>query len=228
MLSKLYELALMEEEGLGTAYEYASKYKILKQYLDSKKVLIYGLPEKYGFSLDFLYFLNEHGCEVHVYEEKKEKLDKYCTILQVLEKKGVISRKPLIVDKIREVYDVIFSSEVIQQFDSKRLQEYFNNVKKFSKKAVIFFPNGNNPSHCSLTKLKAYTPEYVSETFKYDQFKTGFVDMPPFPPGLKMKSDKERHGLKLLAYPLFLWLLLESVFPSFIKKRFCHIAYIKV
>jgi len=228
MLKQLYELALMEGEGLGTAYEYASKREIIKKYLNSKKVLIYGLPEKYGFSLDFLYFSENSGCEVHVYEKKKEKLKRYCTIIRTLEKKGIIKRKPLIISKIREVYDVIFSSEVIQQLNSKELQEYCKNVTKFSKSAVVFFPNQNNTSHHAITGLKAYTPEEVSRIFGCDNVRTGFVDMPPFPPGLHIKSDKTRRSLKVLAQFLHLPLLIEKISPRFIKKRFCHIAYIAV
>lgn len=41
MLRQFYDLALVEGEGLGTAYEYTAKSEILKSYLKSRKVLVY-------------------------------------------------------------------------------------------------------------------------------------------------------------------------------------------
>lgn len=227
MLRQFYSLAIEEGEGLGTAYEYASKLKLLKPFLDSRKVLIYGLPEKYGMSLDFLYILSQHNCDVHVYDERKEKIQQYLQIIDILIKKGIIQRKPQIVNEIREEYDLILSSEVIQRLGKNKLQSYFEDTKKFSKKSLIFFPNANNKSHYFFSKLNSYKPEYVANFFEHD-VKTGFADMPPFPPGLSLKSDKQRKNLKWLIFPLRIWLIIEKVCPNPIKKRFCHIAYIQL
>lgn len=227
MLRQFYSLALEEGEGLGTAYEYISKLKLLKPYLNSQKILIYGLPEKYGWSLDFLYILSKHNCKVHVYDERKEKIRQYSKIVDTLLKKGIIQRKPKIVKDIKEVYDAIFSSEVIQRLDKNMLQCYFDDIKKFSKKSLIFFPNACNKSHCFFSKLNSYRPENIAKFFE-QTVKTGFVDMPPFPPGLSLKSNRKRENLKWLI-PLFrAWLFAEKICPNQIKKRFSHIAYVQV
>src|SRR5262245_1728914 len=61
----LYPLALAEGEGIGTAYEYFAKRLTLTRWLASlprpRSVLIAGLPEKYGSSLDFFLLANELG-----------------------------------------------------------------------------------------------------------------------------------------------------------------------
>lgn len=226
MLKKFYRLAVAEGEGLGTAYEYASKYRILKPYLNNKSVLIHGLPEKYGFSLDFLYLFDTLSCEVHVYDERKEKTAVYHELVKRLSKNGIIRTEPKIVDKIKKQYDIILSSEVIQRLDGKKLEEYFTIIKACSKKAVVFFPNGNNKAHCVFTKLRSIKPERVLGFFS-EGAKAGFVDMPPFPPGLRVKSSQTRHNLRLLIPLLGLWLLIEKICPIIIKKHFCHIAYIQ-
>lgn len=227
MLKKFYNLALIEGEGLGTAYEYLAKRRILKPCFKNEKILVYGLPEKYGFSLDLLYFLDKSDCEIHVYEDRKEKVRQYGKIIKTLLKKRIIRRTPLIIDEIKESYDFVLSSEVIQRFNPKELQSYFLNLKNSSKKAIIFFPNGNNKAHYFLTKLRGYKPESLSRLF-YGKVESGFVDMPPFPPGLRVKSDRTHQNLKLLIPLLSLWLFVEQICPRFVKKRFCHIAYLSI
>lgn len=227
MLKQFYDLALIEGQGLGTAYEYLAKYRILKPCLENEKTLIYGLPEKYGFSLDILYLLDKSGCEIHVYEDREEKIKQYSKIIEALVKKRFIQKIPLIIDEIKERYDLVLSSEVIQKFDNRKLQDYSMNIKKFSKKAIIFFPNGNNKAHHSLTKLRTYKPESLSNFFS-GKVELGFVDMPPFPPGLRVKSNQTHQNLKLLIPLLSSWLFIEQVCPRFVKKRFCHIAYLSI
>lgn len=227
MLRGFYHLALIEGEGLGTAYEYLAKHRILKPCFKNEKSLIYGLPEKYGFGLDLLYFLDKSGYEIHVYEDRKEKVRQYSKIIKTLIKIRFIQRTPLIINEIKGCYDLVLSSEVIQRFNPKELQNYFLNIKNSSKRAIIFFPNGNNKAHCHMTKLRAYKPEALSHFF-YGKVELGFVDMPPFPPGLSVKSDQRRQNLKLLIPLLSLWSFIEQICPRFVKQHFCHIAYLSI
>ncbi len=57
-IKALYALALAEGEGMGTAYEYYAKRLILGRWLAERprpaSILIAGLPQKYGASLDLL------------------------------------------------------------------------------------------------------------------------------------------------------------------------------
>src|SRR5580700_9365502 len=57
-IKALYPFALAEGEGVGTAYEYVAKRRVMKPLFErvsaGSRVLIAGLPEKYGTSLDFV------------------------------------------------------------------------------------------------------------------------------------------------------------------------------
>ena len=64
-IKSLYPLALAEGEGVGTAYEYFAKRLVLSSWLAKlptvRRLIIAGLPEKYGSSLDFLLIAQEMG-----------------------------------------------------------------------------------------------------------------------------------------------------------------------
>jgi hypothetical protein len=51
-IRSLYPLALLEEQGMGTAYEYYSKLRIILQAFEQttvpRSLLALGLPEKHG------------------------------------------------------------------------------------------------------------------------------------------------------------------------------------
>jgi len=80
-ISSLYPLALAEGEGLGTAYEYYAKRLVLAQWLAGlplpRRLLIAGLPEKYGSSLDFFLLAQDLAAtEVVVIEDRPAALEK--------------------------------------------------------------------------------------------------------------------------------------------------------
>src|SRR5262252_6719711 len=80
-IKSLYPLALAEGEGVGTAYEYFAKRLILTRWLaklpQARSLLIAGLPEKYGSSLDFLLLTQEMAvADVIVVDERPPALDK--------------------------------------------------------------------------------------------------------------------------------------------------------
>jgi hypothetical protein len=81
-LKSLYQislrLALAEGEGVGTAYEYFAKRLALGRWLKQVgrpvRMLVAGLPQKYGSSLDFLLLAEELGAEVTVVDERPSAL----------------------------------------------------------------------------------------------------------------------------------------------------------
>src|SRR5260370_7161182 len=80
-IKSLYRLAFAEGEGIGTAYEYFAKRLVLSKWLDgharAKRVLIAGLPQKYGSSLDFLLIAQELGAaEIFVADDRPGALEK--------------------------------------------------------------------------------------------------------------------------------------------------------
>ncbi|MBK9050196.1 MAG: hypothetical protein IPL78_04505 [Chloroflexi bacterium] len=82
-LKQLYPLALIEGEGLGMAYEYFVRRRLLRGWLNTRprprRLLIAGLPERYGFSLDFFLMAQEWSAELVVVDERPQRLEKMPT-----------------------------------------------------------------------------------------------------------------------------------------------------
>lgn len=211
MMKKLYNIALLEDEGLGTAYEYYVKIRLLNSLLRGyrpRTVFVYGLPEKYGYSLDFFWLAKKWGAKTFVYEERMVKLKKCLDLIDELGWK-----RPQVIRKVEREYDMILSCEVLQSVYKER---YANTVKRFSKRGVIFVPNANNKNHSRVSGLKGMS---LGEIMGLFQSKGGYVDMPPFPPGVKSRSTKRT----LLIWPLEIYGRLEQYL--LFKNRCSHIIY---
>lgn len=225
-LKFLYSIALLEGEGLGTAYEYFVKLKLLNKFLKNKKiknVLIYGLPEKYGFSLDFIYFCYKNNLNVFLFEKREDKIKNFKEILSRLNKKIVVNNLKII-EKIDKKYDLVLSCEVLQYLKEDELKEYIGNIQKYSKKTIIFVPNKSNKSHVKFSRLNGFTLEELNDLF--DNVKeSGYIDVPPFPPGIK-KGEKIKNIflIRTLEFSAYL----EKFIPSIIKKKIAHISYVLI
>jgi len=203
-MEEFYELALSEGEGLGTAYEYYVKQRILRKLLRfrPRTALIYGLPEKYGYSLDLVKFCNDNDIRCSVYEKgpKLERLLRLCKMHDFM--------LPEIVKKLG-FYDILLSSEVLQR---KAIP-----IHKHANDAVIFVPNGLNKMHTSLRGLSEYE---MRKTFPGSE--VSFIDMPPFPPGGKLNRKMPGFLTKILE----LYSKLESIVPGWLLKKRAHIIYV--
>jgi len=223
-MEKLYRIALSEGEGLGTAYEYFVKLKLLNKHLDkeTKTVLIYGLPEKYGFSMDFIYFCDKNNLKLDIIEKREDKIKKLKEILEYLKEKNIFSSKSFeTVKQINKKYDLILSSEVLQSLNKEEQKEYVKNVKKYSRKAIIFVPNKDNKLHNKISGLNGFSLMELKEILP-DSQSCGYIDIPPFPPGIKKKKPvKNKSIIKILN----LFAYLETFIPFIIKKRTAHICY---
>jgi hypothetical protein len=217
-MQKLYNLALNEGEGLGTAYEYYVKLKLIKRLLNRFKpnsVLIYGLPQKYGFSLDFFYYCHIHGYPSYVYENRSKKLN---NLFKILNKLNIT--KPIIITKIDKQYDLILSCEVLQNIKNK--QKYIQNIQKFSKQAIIFTPNKDNIAHQKISHLNGLTLLKIKNMFtNIKQY--GYIDLPPFPPGIK-KQTKIKNSYIINILKIFG--IIEKYYP--LKKKIAHIVYVYI
>ena len=67
-IRELYRYALAEGEGVGTAYEYYAKRRIIAPLVASlprpARIVVVGLPEKYGTSLDFVLVAGQAHAEL--------------------------------------------------------------------------------------------------------------------------------------------------------------------
>jgi hypothetical protein len=247
-LGLLYALAEWEKEGIGTAYEYLSKsfivdkiFRIIGKPLD---VLIAGLPEKYGYSLDFLLLANNGKCNIDVIDEREDVLREFNHILSGIEKsifsitKNINSKKVygLTHLNLTKDYGLVLSPAVLQRIDEESRSEYLYQLSRKTKYAILFVPNKSNQFHKICTHLGSLNiddlPQYFQKLkLNINILESGFIDLPPFPPGVKIHSGlkkfiKNRSIIKIVMRFLNIWLKLELFLPNFIRRRFSHMVYI--
>jgi len=134
-------------------------------------------------------------------------------------------------------FDLALSSEVYQRLEGDQ-ENYISNLKRLSKNFAIFAPNNGNESHTTLSGLKSVhlkdllrcCGEGQPENTIYDY---GFLDMPPFPPGLTRSKEKRMQAAEsqvetLLMKGLEIYCLCEFLFPKFLKEKIAHITYVMV
>jgi hypothetical protein len=244
-IAEYYPMALAEGEGVGTAYEYVAKERKLRDLLEKvsrgSRILIAGIPEQYGYSLDFCNIAMRIGAHLTVIDDRPERLNVHKKLVgQVLGTKAMMGidyfglrSLDRIGDLTSERFQFTFSCEVIQRLPRSERKDFINSVASISDCVVFFAPNGDNPEHASRSRLKALR----LDALKYEAssagtiVKSGYTDMPPFPPGIR-RNDQQRaqvissRSQRILIQCLELWCPIETVLPAFIQKRFCHIVYV--
>jgi hypothetical protein len=245
-IKSLYVLALAEGEGVGTAYEYFAKRLVLRRWLAGQqrlsRILIAGLPEKYGSSLDFLQLAQELGAEVTVVDERPFALDKLQSSLVAAQKVGwltAVAPQIIAVSVMANLsaaagpFDLVISSEVLQRLNPDKRIEYVGQVKGMGTAVAFFAPNGDNPAHTTISGLSGVTLSEIaaySPTCQHANLQTGYIDMPPFPPGIT-RSDEQREQatsgkLEALAmWGLGLYVRAERFLPQAIRRSQSHIVY---
>ena len=252
-IKSLYTINLLEGEGVGTAYEYYAKLRKLRRFMNSigtpRNVLIAGLPEKYGLSMDFFLLAQALGAETVIVDDRALALERAKRVICTLESKKLIADiKPSFVkvDHIAEVcdnsfykskFDLALSSEVLQRLNEDRAA-YIARLRELATHFAIFAPNRGNESHAKLSGLRSV---HLEELLKYCRegnskvtiYDSGFLDMPPFPPGLSRSQEKREQARSsrieaILMKSLEIYSLCESILPEFIKAKIAHIVYVMV
>jgi hypothetical protein len=242
-IKSLYRLALAEGEGIGTAYEYFAKRLVLSRWLakcqPAPRMLIAGLPEKYGGSLDFLLIAQElNASEIIVIDERANALEKNRTSLASAQAGGnLLGVKPEFVnfsnlgelEDLRGPFDVCLSSEVLQRLDPTMRPRYVAHLKKASRGIAVFAPNGENPAHTNISGLSGLRLSELQDLLQ-SAAQLGYIDMPPFPPGITRSAEQRQQassgGLEGLAMKgLSYYARLENAFPRFWRQNHSHIVY---
>jgi hypothetical protein len=253
-IKSLYPINLIEGEGVGTSYEYYAKLRKLKKFVRSigrpKRILIAGLPEKYGLSMDFFLLGQMLQAETVAIDERPDVLQRVRTALLTIKYRDlfndtniVLMRADSIADfnndngLFKEKFDLALSSEVLQRLDGAQ-ETYISSLKKAAKNFAVFAPNRGNESHATLSGLKGI---YLEELLKHcsggssDEtiYDYGYIDMPPFPPGVTRSQEKREQAAESrlessLMKGLEIYSLCENLIPKFIKKKIAHIVYIMV
>lgn len=221
---KLLELTNAEWEGIGTWYEYLAKYKTFEKLKDIKTVLVAGLPQEYGLSVDMLIFaLNS---KLTVIDNRREKLNQF---LKIAKKFKLDSNVKIVYTKDLTKYpfknnsfDLVSNTEVIQRVEDT--YEMIKEMERVSKKNImVFVPNAYYYSHYIITKIKTFRMKDLVRSCNFHIIKKGYLDRPPWPAGIsvsaegisfeggskaKEKEEFEKQGIK------------ESFFISLLKKIF--------
>jgi len=245
-ISALYPLAMAEGEGLGTAYEYYAKRLVLARWLarlrPPERLLIAGLPEKYGSSLDFFLLAQDLAVpKVVVIEDRPWALEKCRRSLAAAQALGELTGiRPQFVPvtemgltrELSGEFDLCLGSEVLQLLDASGRRRYVSSFANLAPFLAIFVPNGDNSSHRAISGLSGLSLRELRALMELEGVSAtcGYVDMPPFPPGLSrsaaqraraVNSKLERLVMRALGY----YARLATSFPSAWRRLYSHIVY---
>ena len=249
-LKDLYKVAILEGEGLGTAYEYFVKQRILnnfalEKYGSPSSILIYGLPEKYGTSMDFVLFSHVHNCSISLCEDRPLALKKFKDSLKKLMNLYSIKENFVKIFLVKSLakcekddlrhpagYDLVVNSDVLQRFSLQGQLSIVECIMRLGKRALLFIPNGENINHQKLPDWKGVFPNELIRNIKYN-FKFRFIDMPPFPSGYKLEGQKKdllskKFILFFSSKILELWSTAEGILPDSFRRKFSHAFYLNL
>ena len=253
-IKDLYPLALAEGEGVGTAYEYFAKRLLLRKWLANgsqpQRIVIAGLPQKYGTSMDFLLLASELNADLTICDDRALAVDRCTKALQAVQKNGLfkqlnphffVTQDLTRLPEINEHFDLALSSEVLQRVSLENRQDYFTKTLKLASKVALFTPNGDNPAHTHISGLSGLTLseleqaagqglESVSVNKNNESLLAGYIDMPPFPPGMTRTENQREQATTGTAEAFAMWGLaqyarLERWFPTAWRKNKSHIVY---
>ncbi len=228
---EFYNLAMEEGGGFGIWYEYLAKLRIFKflKNFKIKDVLVFGLPEKYSLGLDTLFFSD---LNLEVIDERKEILQKYEKFAKKYNKKVKIKVDKLKNFKAKKKYDLVLSTEVIQNDIS-----LIKNMKKLGKILAIFVPNKKCYAHPYISKLNSLSLNELSKIAKKENLKIikkGYIDCPPWPAGAELEKNGKGKNESFLIFIIKkilkkitpLLVKFDSFYPTPIKELNSHMVYI--
>lgn len=237
----LYPYALAEGEGVGTAYEYFAKRLVLRRWIaklgDSGSVLIAGLPEKYGSSLDFLLLAEELGRKVVIVDERPEAIEKAKRSLAEAQKLGLLTgvsprykrlESFAELSEVKGQFGLCIGSEVLQRLDAPARQGYWDSLRGIGPTAV-FAPNADNPGHTNLSGLNGLHLDELRGIVG-TAVTSNYIDMPPFPPGMTRTDDQREHATSGNFEAFAMWGLgwyarMERFIPMSIRRKQAHIVF---
>lgn len=249
-IKKLYVLALAEGEGVGTAYEYYAKRLLLSSWLANfeppSRILVAGLPQKYGASLDFLLLAAELDAGLTIVDERPAAITRCEAALTSVQKMGqladlnprfLLTQDVTTLPELNDTFDLALSSEVLQRLPEMNRLPYMWTILDFSAKFALFTPNGDNPAHTNLSGLAGlrledleHLSELAARGSPLANHRFGYIDMPPFPPGITRTEDQREQASTGTGEAFAMWGLayyarMERWLPKRWRLRKSHIVY---
>ena len=241
-IKELYAYALVEGEGVGTAYEYFAKRRMMQSVLDRLRpgddVLVAGLPEKYGTSLDFVMAAYERKCNAIVVDDRPAAIAKAKSAIAAAQDTGRLKGANVKYQTLDSLADIgrapaaaaVLSCEVLQRVPHDQQKSFASALRSRGPAGVVFVPNSENDSHLKISGLGGFTRVALSEAMNAQQADVGFTDMPPFPPGITRTEDQRSKASSGTLEGIAMWGLewycrAERAVPSPIKRRLAHIVW---
>ena len=241
-IKDLYAYALSEGEGVGTAYEYYVKRRVMAPLMGAlpwgASVLVAGLPEKYGTSLDFVLAASERGARTLMVDDRAGAIERARTAIERATRDGKLPDAQVELRAIPSLselgqlpkHDLVLSCEVAQRLPAGERQRYIQTLRGLAPRGIVFVPNSENGSHLAISGLGGLDRRSLSQLFDGGAAEVGFVDLPPFPPGIKRSEEQRSRASSgtveaVAMRGLEIYSMLEPVLPSVVKKRFAHIVY---
>lgn len=245
----LYPLALAEGEGMGTAYEYYVKRLALDRFLATlprlSRILIAGLPQKYGASLDFMLLASEIGAEVTVIDDRPEALERLRHSVDALRNiPGAPTLRPPAMQIIGDLetlaavndrFDLILSSEVVQRLSPNGREFHVGHLFRLADAVGLFCPNADNDAHNSRSGLTGLSLSEIGRLVSAQRggtahIRTAYIDMPPFPPGITRTAEQREDATSGTFEATMMWGLqryahVERFVPVAVRRRHAHIVY---
>ncbi len=250
-IKSYYALALAEGEGVGTAYEYYAKAGKLGRFLDStggvQTILIAGLPERFGFSMDFFLLAEKLKADVLAIDERSDRIQRAREVVRNLAGKGVVSGTRIRFLAVPEMadfgrcdlhprqFDLGLSCEVLQRLDASSAR-YLSCLWQSAHNVALFVPNGGNAAHAVHSGLRSLPLRELLQAcrlgWKNARIRdSGCLDMPPFPPGITRSQEKRDRAADSPVDNLAMRLLevccsAEKLWPGSVRSKHAHIAYV--
>jgi hypothetical protein len=246
-IRELYAYALAEGEGVGTAYEYYAKRRVMMPLLDAlpprSRVVVAGLPERYGASMDLLLVAWERGATATVLDDRPAALERARSALGALQGEGLLRGLDVAFRRVASIeeaggdgaappYDAVFSCEVLQRVEVRRRASYLAAARRLAPRGIVFAPNAENRSHLAISGLAGLDRGELVALAEDPADRTGFVDMPPFPPGIRRSEEQRQRAragrLEAVAMRVLeAYARAEHFVPRAIKRRVAHIVYLR-
>jgi hypothetical protein len=240
-IAALYPYALGEGEGVGTAYEYVAKARFMRRVTarlhPAARLIVAGLPERYGTSLDFAILAHEAGAPLLVVDERDEALARARGAIESMQRQGRLVGLRVTYRRLGslasygdlEPHDVVLSCEVLQRVRASERPAFAATLRAMAPVGAVFVPNGDNQSHAKISGLAGVSLAELRTLFGGPGPRFAYVDMPPFPPGIKRSQAQRARAATGTAEAIAMRVLdlccaAERLVPAAIKRHVAHIA----
>jgi hypothetical protein len=239
-IRELYRYAVAEGEGVGTAYEYHAKRRVIAPLLaalpPTPRIVVAGLPEKYGTSLDFILLAAEARAELVILDDGADRIARSRAAVEGvggLRGMGLsnVEYKEVTLAQMAEgeQADLLLSCEVVQRVPSVERAAFMQRLRACAPSGAVFVPNSANRSHLDRSGLGGFEAEELRSLAGAGS-EVDFVDMPPFPPGITRTAaqrESARSGRLEAAAMRMLqtYCDAERFVPNAVRRRLAHIVF---